>query len=170
MANPTATTIKQATPGASPPPASRPLEAGRVRREGELNPLPLWVNLRSADELDDFFKRPGFYLQNNGAALMPFGLLRVIDDASTVYTEAIVLVVRGQGAFADVVEIAGRRTQLRPNFGEDPAAAGWSIAHRGSFSGWCLLKDGHVRFANLASEAAARTRLNLELANQAQRR
>jgi hypothetical protein len=98
-------------------------------------------------------------------------LLRIVDDAGTVFSQAIVLVVRGSGNgvnWANVVELS--RTKLRPDPGEAQAQTGWSIAHRGSYLGWCVLKDGEVRQANLPSEAAARVRVNIEIGNTAQMR
>ncbi len=162
-------------PGAAADKAIVPLDAKRIVPEGERNPHPVWVSLRDASELDRFYEEPAAFLRDAGNILRPYGILHLIDDAATVYSQAVMLLVRGGHTViqCEVKELV--RVQLRPQLaaqaeGAAVAASGWSFGHMGSHLGWCVLKDGKVRVSNLASEAAARNRVNAEISHDATRR
>lgn len=174
-----ATNAKASAPApeasAQPSALPQPLDQVRVSPQGDehRNPHPLWVSLPNAGMLDDFLARPALYLKEAGRMLRPYTLVHIIDDATTVFTTALITLVRGSGPHVVSCEIKeiGPRVQLRPAIAMDAVASdGWSVAHMGTFKGWCVLHNGEIRYANLPSEAAARATVNSEIANTARRR
>lgn len=160
---------------AAPKPARiRPLvEEDRIATEGVKNMPPAWITLPTVvkDEedkvildakgepmlhLDNFYRSPGEYLIGSMPTIQPYQIVYVTDDATSVFSIGLVLMIRAGGSFADVVEL------LRKPLSPAVSAAiedGWSYAHKGPALGWCVLKDGIVRMSNIATEHIARRRL-----------
>lgn len=151
------------------------LEPDRVTREGEAFPHspPGWIYLPSAELFDLFFKTPEAFLRKHGDTILPYMKLRIIDDFSTLYTEALVLGVRAQAGYIHHIEIIEliERKRLRPAVPR-VEVNGYAVQHRGPKLGWVLVYGDPVRGEvirkdRMKSEAEATEFMHREMRNAA---
>jgi hypothetical protein len=168
----TAATKDTSTP--PPPPPIRPLERGRVDQLGHKVREDTFITFRNAAEIDAFAENPVPFLLHNGEAISTLSIgskIRAMDAQMTKYAEFLVTLVRGNSGSGlvqlDVVELLN--VECRPAL---PLAegSGWEVKFMNPAMGWTVLRNGHVVQQNCVNEAAARSRLNQELANAAVRR
>jgi hypothetical protein len=157
-------TTATATASAEPDePRIRPLiQDGRICLEGEKNLPVAWCTLPTAEDIDRFYSTPGQYLDGAMNFVQPYQILHLIDDASTVFSICLVLMIRQAGAMADVIELL--RKPLRPAISA-AAADGWTFAHLGAAKGWSVLHNGRPKRTNLVDENMARQVLIQESQN-----